>query len=83
VNLFWNDTRNDLAHLSTHIFYARSTKWRPVLRQERAGRYRAHQRDLLRRLAARPVRGLRGHRRHGWLSPPHLDRPAGRDGVPR
>jgi hypothetical protein len=25
VNLFWNDARNDPAHLSVHIFYARST----------------------------------------------------------
>ncbi len=25
VNLSWNDTRNDPAHLSTDIFYARST----------------------------------------------------------
>jgi len=30
-----------------------------------------------------PVRGLRRHRRHGWLDPPRLDRPADGSGIPR
>jgi len=82
VNLSWNDTRNDPAHLSTDIFYALD-RWRSQLHQERPGHDRSDQRNMLRRRSRQPVRWLRRHRRHGRLGPSHLDRPAGSRGIPR
>jgi len=43
VNLSWNDTRLDPSHVSTHIFYARSTYGGQSFAPKHAGDHGAHE----------------------------------------